>query len=273
MAGWGGISQLIEDAQRRRGEENRWRPQRLEPPRQSSWTSPPLTRIDNPPPLPEIRPMASPVMELKRQTARGYTPEATHILYETPMRVRFGSPETHTSDTHGGPLGSEGVGGFYTGGDTQKDWDKEIYLNSAQPEQSYQSELAHEFAHKWYETQMPEEIKYQWKQNSQELSSPYANERVKAYDPMADIPNERYAFNVMNGPYGMDDETRSYYYAGLYEDDQREWERPKYLPLPEFLPRNYGETWGPPNWNNPPTSDILRERRPWSQFDSNGFAG
>lgn len=244
-----------------------------------SWRDPLRVATENPPPLPVIRPMATPVMDLKRETANqwDFSPEARRQLYDANVTVNYLPTETmmERGDPAGlfSPIGHEG----------RDESHLMIYEpEGGQPHTVYGANgqegqwpslgagvLAHEFGHKWQAEQMPEDLRREWygggwldsNQWSPGTGAQFrADHNAGRMDEASwnSLAGETYANSVMNTQ-GRDTEIpawfRDKYFAGLFNDSAQEWQAP-YL--------------GPP----PPTSDILRERVPAERWPSlNGALG
>lgn len=317
MSGWGGLSKILEEAvQRKRNEvaqrreeprneprqgaarmqaernEQRQSPRerreaqaprnemaRIEPPREQRRRAPEITRTDNPPPLPEVRPMATPVMDLKRETANhwNFTPEARTNLYDTPTRVNYRGYDNKPPDE---PQGQYRPQGYVD--------DAEWHGNQIMVQEPYGNRpneihtargsttwpslsagtLAHEFGHKWQDEQMPDDLWHEWQDRgwtdsshwSPQVKQQWRNDRGTEAFPEPSwqtMAGETYANSIMhNESPGLEMPAwyRDKFFAGLFRDGASEWQQPYF---------------GPP----PPMSDRLRELDPMYWPDSSGRLG
>lgn len=290
MAGWGSLDRIIADAQQKREEEQQRRqaspllrlqerePQRISPPLPQQ-QAPPITQTNNPPPLPTIRPMATPVMDLKRETANfwNFSPEARTELYDTPTLVNYRERE---SIPEGEPAGYYRPPGFNYDDPNAAPGNHQIMVNETGRNQPFVSSamggdttwpsvsagtLAHEFGHKWDHEQVPDDLRSQWYDDRGWQGSSYWNpslyKKWNTGDSQADTPlmaGETYANSVMMSQtpgQEMQPWFRDKYFAGLFNDGASKWQ-PPYTGAP------------------PPTSDRLRELDPmyWGP-DMNGLRG
>lgn len=219
-----------------------------------------------PPPLPAVRPMATPVMDLKRETANywDFSPTARTMLYDTPTLVNWRGYDHKPPDE---PQGWANSGRTDEG--PQIMVQEPMDLPPLQPGMyGYDrpsmgaGTLAHEFGHVWDFSQMPEHVHDEWNRGGW-LDSPIWGPGVGAQfrgdyntgewsqDDWNLHEGETYANTIMNYPGGRGLPTyyRDKYFAGLFNDS-----------APRFQEPYYG---GPP-----PASDIIRERVPHERWPS-----
>jgi hypothetical protein len=214
---------------------------------------------DGIPPL-DIIPQATPVGALKNRTAlqNQYSPEATNILEQTPVNLRF---------TQESAL--EGTGGFYNPTVNYLEEPRYLFTNNdvagvppgginVESLLSSDSTLAHEFGHKWYDQKLSNAGKQAW------AESDYRDQWAKDIGWMPEekpwhYETELHAGNAQHGPYQMTAEERATHYPGLYRDNitqpqqqvamesWQNWEpaQPSYAPDLASLRANY---FGTQNW-------------------------
>lgn len=219
------------------------------------------------PPLPDVRPMATPVMDTKREAANfwRFSPEARTKLYDTPVRVNYRGYDNR-------PEGEQQ--GYYWPGNPDIDHDIMVQepfgnrpntVHSATGSVTWPSlsagTLAHEFGHKWQHEELPPHLRDQWDRSGWLESSNvtpdlarqvHDDRRAGAGDAWNVMAGETYANNIMQDRtpgLAMPAWYRDKYYARLFNDSPREWQPPYY--------------GGPA-----PTSDIIRERVPSERWPS-----
>lgn len=220
--------------------------QPIEVPSPFQWKEPKAG--DKHPPLPAVMPALTPIARLKNETAmnNSYTRGGAGILYDTPVKVRIGDAanDIPRGDTRRPDrlYGSMGIGGWYNSHDDlpvvfednslQRGnlGQPEIYItgsNSARTPAERRGEneatLAHEFAHKWYDKQLPDRRRTAWTEGGWNLADSYAKDMAegRTHDPNypIDFYNETYAHNAERGPHFMAKSVRDDYYPGLYKDN------------------------------------------------------
>jgi hypothetical protein len=230
MAGWGGLSNIIDNALQNR--ERPWNPPQL----------PPIQEGPRPPL--HIIPQATPVGALKNRVAlqNQYTPEATRILEESPTRVNYGDTQ-EVEGLHGSYHSSLGILdplanrlGWPSG---RMDIEASPNING-NPEQT----LAHEFAHKWQDQIMNPQTRWLWGIDAPGQATDYASERVnREYEDAPPFAKgmELYANAAEPGPHGIPDDLRQQYY-GMYRDNLTDPQAlappipPKPLTMPAVTP-------------------------------------
>lgn len=215
------------------------------------------------PPLPVKRPMVSPVVALKKETARGYnyTPEATEQLYQTPVHLEMRRPSNFPTDYLGSYTQAlpgrpseilvrtipdfEKYQGYLAGSDRMitegfSEMADYPYMQYADPNPSYgmndpEGILAHEFGHKWYFENLPNDVRGQWSRRFDEAQragedwamqdnnfSPIQNmlhfPARESYAEAAKLHNQPEAFSTYGyGTSGLtSQEDWNRYYPGLY---------------------------------------------------------
>lgn len=163
-------------------------------------------RAPDPPPF---VPNVSPVYQSKNEAARSnfYTPEASADLYNTPTRISY-SARSPYADVEG----YESVLGTYGGGRITA-WDK--------PQRnSLNDTLNHEYLHKYYAVNNPQDLNDLWQQTHEQFETPGLTEWLNA-DPT-------YADRVAD-PFILGTET--YAYTGEHPLNIRQGVREAFYPM------------------------------------------
>lgn len=289
FSGWGGLSQILEDDKARRDAEaarvNVWKPPVV---KQESASLPV-------PPLPTVRPMATPVMDLKRQTAEhwDFSPEARKELYSTPVEVKFNEPKR---DENGNFNVNLDAGGYYYG-PNYSTGNPQIMVHQpwgAEPQKietdkgfdmwpTYASGiLAHEFGHKWDTEHVPDYLRKKWYGNDWTNSPVWTDsfrDRMQK-DPMTQddahlMAQETYANTVMGSVTpGMEipNNYRDKYFAGLFNGGA------KYFPPAGYNTDYWVHDYGAPQGyyeDGSARGSSMPEPRSWSppQFPSLSMYG
>lgn len=222
-------------------------------PSRSKWSDPLEA-----PPLPKIYANASPVYQLKAQTANAYdyTPEARNKLMETPIEVRY-QPEERILErndpggyyVHKGPDGSGGNIMVYDVA-PRTPYTQSTSVGDYTFPSSGSAVLGHEFGHKWMYEEMPDYLRSKWDEGDWARAIAPDPSRLLSMSPdepsLPELRSEYYAMGAAAHPSLWREDQKPYYdkyYAGLYNSV-----------IPEWIPRSPRDM--------PSTSDYLRGMSP-----------
>jgi hypothetical protein len=214
---------------------------------------------DGIPPL-DIIPQATPVGALKNRTAlqHQYAPEATNILENSPVNLRF-TAEPSLEGTTGHYRPTEGTLGNafrkLIGDDRMGSYPGGIVVEGGTG-YNQESTLAHEFAHLWEDQIMTPETRAKWRTLAPKIAGDYAQERVSGdYEGLLpwEPEKELYATATEQGPAAIPEDFRQKYY-GMYRDNITEPPPPTPMAMelptldPDRLRKMREQYYGTANW-------------------------
>lgn len=236
------------------------------------------------PPLPTVRPMATPVMDLKRETANFYnfSPEARTELYDTPTLVNYrgydNKPEREPQGVYMSSGHSSGVSNpddpyTYPEGDyklmVQEPHGRNRQTSYGRLGGSYESSslssntLAHEFGHLWDSEKMPSYLQDEWRDGgwteAPQWQLPYRGAQSFKYHDPGDKFMDYYRTGKMDQ--GSWDTMASEGYAQAVQQSRAPWTQ---IP-PEFRDKYFAGLFNDsaPTWQPQPYASDTFSTDSW----------